>query len=264
MSQENVEIVRRAIAAFNRGDLDSSLQLYDPDIEYHDVPGLPGGGVHRGLDALRRHAESYREAWDSPAVEIEAIESVGDRVVACLRYVGAGRMTGIEVETPSFGAVYDFRGDRVLRVLQFPTHAEALEAVELSEWENAEQRGLAEACIGALNSGDLEALLALAAEDVEFTSMVAEAEGTTFRGHDGVRAWWETVRGAFEHVRWDLLDIRGSGDRGVAHLRMTGTLGSVPVEQAMWQAIVLRDQKAIWWAFFRSEREALEAVGLRE
>jgi hypothetical protein len=45
---------------------------------------------------------------------------------------------------------------------------------------------------------------------------------------------------------------------------MTGTLGSVPVEQTMWQAVVLRDEKLIWWAFFRSEREALEAVGLRE
>jgi ketosteroid isomerase-like protein len=134
----------------------------------------------------------------------------------------------------------------------------------LSEWENAEERALAEAGHQALNSGDLEAFLALTAEDVEFTSMVAEAEGTTFRGHEGVRAWWETVRGAFEEVRWELLDVRGSGDRGVMHLRMTGTLGGVPVEQTMWQAIKLRDQKAIWWAFFRTEHEALESVGLRE
>ena len=141
---------------------------------------------------------------------------------------------------------------------------ENVEAMGPSEWESAEQRGLAEACFGALNSGDLEAFLALTAEDAEFTSMVAEAEGTTFHGHDGVRAWWETVRGVFDDVRWDLLDIRGSGDRGVMHFRMTGTLGSVPLEQTMWQAVVLRDGKAIWWAFFRSEREALEAVGLAE
>jgi ketosteroid isomerase-like protein len=55
-----------------------------------------------------------------------------------------------------------------------------------------------------VNSGDLEAFLALTAEDVEFTSMVAEAEATAFLGHEGVRAWWETVRGAFEDVRWEL------------------------------------------------------------
>jgi ketosteroid isomerase-like protein len=129
---------------------------------------------------------------------------------------------------------------------------------------SAEQRALAEAAFGALNSGDLDTFLALTAEDVEFTSMVAEAEGTTFCGHDGVRAWWETVRGAFGDVRWELFDVRGSGDRGVLHFRMTGTLGGVPVEQTMWQATRVRDGKAIWWAFFRNEREALEAMGLAE
>ena len=141
---------------------------------------------------------------------------------------------------------------------------EPLRAVGLSEWAIAEQRGLVEAAYGALNSGDLEAFLELTAEDIEFTSMVAEAEGTIFRGHAGVRAWWATVRGAFEDVRWELLDVRGSGDRGVIHLRMTGTLGGVPVEQTMWQATALRDGKVIWWAFFRSEPEALEAVGLAD
>jgi ketosteroid isomerase-like protein len=124
--------------------------------------------------------------------------------------------------------------------------------------------GFGRGCLWDVELGDLEAFLALTAEDVEFTSMVAEAEGTVFRGHDGVRAWWNTVRGAFEDVHWELLDVRGSGDRGVMQFRMAGTLGGVPVEQTMWQATLLRDGKAIWWAFFRSEREALEAVGLSE
>ena len=132
-------------------------------------------------------------------------------------------------------------------------------------WEpNDEQRALADAAFGALNSGDLDAFLALTDEDVEFTSMVAEAEGTTFRGHDGVRAWWHSVRGAFEDVQWDVLDMRGSGDRAVLHFRMTGTLGGARVEQTMWQATRLGDGKLLWWAFFRSEREAVEAAGLSD
>jgi ketosteroid isomerase-like protein len=125
-------------------------------------------------------------------------------------------------------------------------------------------RSIADAVIGALNSADLDAYVALAAEDVEFTSLVAEAEGTTFRGHEGVRAWWETVRGVFDDRRWELLDVRGSGDRVVIHFRFAGVLSGVPVEQKMWQAVKLRDGKLGWWAFFRTEREALEAVGLRE
>ncbi len=32
----------------------------------------------------------------------------------------------------------------------------------------------------------------------------------------------------------------------------------------MWQAVTLRAGKMTWWAFFRSEGEALDAAGLRE
>jgi hypothetical protein len=46
--------------------------------------------------------------------------------------------------------------------------------------ENVEFRAMAEAAFGALNSGDLDGFLAVATEDVEFTSLVAEVEGTTF------------------------------------------------------------------------------------
>ena len=45
---------------------------------------------------------------------------------------------------------------------------------------------------------------------------------------------------------------------------MAGTLGDARVEQTMWQATLLRDEKLIWWAFFRSEREAFDAAGLSD
>ena len=133
MSGENVEIVRRWIEAYNRRDMETWCGLIDPEIEYHDAPGLPGGGVHRGREAFRRHVESYIEAWSESRIEIEEIRPVGDRVVARIRYVGVGRATGIQVETPGSGAVYELREGRCLRVRQFADHAEALEAVGLRE-----------------------------------------------------------------------------------------------------------------------------------
>jgi ketosteroid isomerase-like protein len=116
----------------------------------------------------------------------------------------------------------------------------------------------------ALNSGDLEAFLARIAEDVEFTSLVAEAEGRTYRGHAGVRAWWEKVLGSFQDPRWEVLDMRGSGDRAVAKSRLTATLAGTEVVQTMWMAARLRDGKLGWWTFVRTEQEALEAAGLPE
>jgi ketosteroid isomerase-like protein len=130
--------------------------------------------------------------------------------------------------------------------------------------EKLELSSLAQAAFGALNSGDLEGFTALATEDVEFTSMIAEVEGTTFRGHDGIKAWWETVVEAFGEVRWEILDVRGPGDRGIAHVRMDGTLGGIPLNLKMWLAARLRDGKVTWWSWYRTEREALEALGLSE
>jgi SnoaL-like domain len=126
-----------------------------------------------------------------------------------------------------------------------------------------ELRAIADAAYRALNAGDLDGFL-LMTEDIEFTSMIAEAEGTTFQGRDGVRAWWETVVASFQDVHWELLDMQGSDDRAVIHVRVAGTLGGVPVEITMWQAAKVRDARVRWWALFRTEREALAAVGLSE
>ena len=130
--------------------------------------------------------------------------------------------------------------------------------------ENLELSALAETAFGALNSGDLDGFMAVAAEDVEFTSMIAEVEGTTFRGHDGIRAWWETVVAAFGEVRWEVLDVRGPGDRAIAHIRMDGTLGGIPLNLRMWLAARLRDGRVTSWSWYRTEQEALEALGLSE
>ena len=125
-----------------------------------------------------------------------------------------------------------------------------------------ELRALADAACEAINSKDLERFVALVTEDVEFGSVIAE--GRTFRGHEGVRAWWETVLGAFREVSWEPLEVHGASDRGVALFRMAGKLGNVRVEETMWQAVRLREGKVSWWGFFPTEHEALEAVGLRE
>jgi ketosteroid isomerase-like protein len=148
MSQENVEVVRRAWETVNSDDLDVDDLLegyldvwldefFDPEIEWHDLPTLPEAGVHRGRDAFRRHLADYLDAWADSTFEIEDIRAVGDRVVVRGRYGGVGRQSGAEIagglRGPATGAVYDFRAGRILRVLQFDTHAEALEAVGLSE-----------------------------------------------------------------------------------------------------------------------------------
>lgn len=123
---------------------------------------------------------------------------------------------------------------------------------------------LVHAAADALNRDAVEDFLALMHPDVEFTSMIAEIEGETFRGHEGVRRWWSQVRDAFEDGVWDYrhVDVDGDGERGVARVRIAGRLGGVPVEQGMWQAFRGRDGLAVWWAFFREADDAYAAVGM--
>jgi ketosteroid isomerase-like protein len=87
--------------------------------------------------------------------------------------------------------------------------------------EPPELRAIAETALRALNSGDLEGFLGVVADDVEFTSMILEVEDTTFRGHDGVRAWWRTVGDSFEAMNWELLELAEADGRAVAKLRAT-------------------------------------------
>ena len=127
-----------------------------------------------------------------------------------------------------------------------------------------ELRAITETALRALNSADLETFLTVVADDVEFTSMIAEVEGQTFRGHDGVRSWWSSVSGAFQEVRWELLELEGSSPRGLAKLRAVADVDGVEVEQMVWQAASFRDGRLDWWAFFRDENAARAAAGLLE
>jgi ketosteroid isomerase-like protein len=130
--------------------------------------------------------------------------------------------------------------------------------------EDLEPRALALAAFAAANAGDLDGFIALIADDVEFTSMVAEAEGTVFRGHSGVLAWWKRVPEAFEDVKWEVLEVREAGeDEAVVKLRMSGRLAGVDLAQIMWMAAIKREGQVTWWAFHRTEAEAQESLTRR-
>ena len=73
MSQENVEIVRRAIDRLSEtGEPD--WDLYDADLVWTSRPDGPAHHTRRGLDGLRSGIESLREAW----AEIRG-ETLGNR-----------------------------------------------------------------------------------------------------------------------------------------------------------------------------------------
>jgi ketosteroid isomerase-like protein len=80
MSQENVEIVRRAFAAWNAGDVDAIRELHDPDVIVRPIEGWPEPGPFVGREAVLRWLEQLREAWDTDAMEPIRFIDMGNRV----------------------------------------------------------------------------------------------------------------------------------------------------------------------------------------
>jgi ketosteroid isomerase-like protein len=119
----------------------------------------------------------------------------------------------------------------------------------------------------AFNRRDLDAFLALADPDVEFFSRFVELEGGgPYRGHDGMRSWWENLFSAWLNVSSEIEDVRDLGDVTVARLRLRGhgIESDAPWEQTQWQVAEWRNRKCVRLRTVQSEAEALEAAGLRE
>ena len=116
----------------------------------------------------------------------------------------------------------------------------------------------------AVTRGDLDGFIACVHPDVEFTSLIAEAEAETFCGHDGVRRWWEEVVLPLGGLHAELDEVRDLGDTVLARVVATYRPGGVEVRQTIWHVARYRDGLATWWKFCRTEGEALEAAGLEE
>jgi uncharacterized protein len=125
---DNVELVRRGYDAFNRGEVEASLSIMHPEIEWHTyiVPG-PGGGTYHGHDGVRELWSDARKIFGEFKNIPEQMFDGGDRVVAFVRVEGVGRESGVPVQA-RIAHLYTFRDGKVACVESFEDRAEALRA----------------------------------------------------------------------------------------------------------------------------------------
>ena len=131
MSQENLEIVRALFEAYNAADMDAVREFYDPDVIVRTVEDWPEPGPYVGREAVMRFHEQLRDTWDADTgVPISDFIDAGDRVA--VRYIWRGAGHGPEVNM-ELTLVFTMRKGRIFYLEFFWDHAEALEAVSLSE-----------------------------------------------------------------------------------------------------------------------------------
>jgi len=128
MSGGNVEVVREAWDAYSRGDYDRIAGFHDPHIV---VVTLEDGAVY-GNNAVLANYERWDEAWEGAKTTLDEVIGHGDRVFVAARFHARGRASGVEVETRLY-EVYTVRDAKVLRIDEYATRDEAIEAAGLRE-----------------------------------------------------------------------------------------------------------------------------------
>ena len=134
MSVENVEAVRNAAVAFNRGDLDTWTEYWADDIDYRAVEGaLDDHGPIHGKAEMRAYMQDWIDTFDQFKVEpLEVIDAGGEQIVAALRNSGRAKLSGVETDL-TFAVVNTIRDGKIVRGREYWTKEQALEAAGLSE-----------------------------------------------------------------------------------------------------------------------------------
>jgi ketosteroid isomerase-like protein len=124
MSKENVEVVRRAMIAWQSGALDEMDRLVEPDAEWRpsplsgasrDVYVGPGGFREWASEMISRHHEVHNE--------INEIRDLGDRVIVLGRVVE--RAEGRTQIDAQLGWLFELRDGRIVSARGFADPEEA-------------------------------------------------------------------------------------------------------------------------------------------
>jgi ketosteroid isomerase-like protein len=134
MSQENVEVVRRSTAAYNRRDLDGMLENWAPDavVDWSNARTFEAG-VYRGRAEIRAFMEAFLAAWEEVRVEsVDGPVEVQDGLLMLENVTYLRGRDGIEVQARSAWLITIRDGEQTSLTL-YQTKQEALEAAGLSE-----------------------------------------------------------------------------------------------------------------------------------
>jgi ketosteroid isomerase-like protein len=132
MSEENRELVSRAIEAWNRRDVEEFLACFDPNCEVVFPPEVPEPGPFHGRDELRQWVEGFLAAWESHHADVVETIDTDEGLFASLHMVGRGSGSAIEMDETD-AHLFAIEEDRIVRWRNFQTRAQALEAAGLAE-----------------------------------------------------------------------------------------------------------------------------------
>lgn len=123
--ENEIEIIRQAYAALNRGDIDGFVKDFDPQIVRVEFEGSPMEGKHYGIEAVREHVNVGRSTWAEGACEPESFITSGDKVIVIchVRVRLKDQTDWLEGRT---GDVFTFRDGKIIEFRTFSEGKDAL------------------------------------------------------------------------------------------------------------------------------------------
>jgi ketosteroid isomerase-like protein len=131
MGSDVREVIRAGLDAWSRGDLEGTLEVFDPEFEFVTSGIFPGlEPVYRGHDGFRRFWADFRGPWQGIAIEVDRIVAGRPPLLAVIGSFSATGRDGITVEAP-VGLLFTTAADLITGIQGFGSADEALAAAGL-------------------------------------------------------------------------------------------------------------------------------------
>ena len=260
MSAEKVDIARRGIDAFNRGDVEALAADTTEDVElFPALAGAVEGGGFHGRAGIEAYFQITAETWGEFRVLAEDFYDLGDGVLVVGRIWGRGKGSRVPVEAPN-AIVMDFRGTKVWRIHSYFDQAEAQNvALETMSRKNVE---VVLRWLLAFGS-DRDAFSAVTHPEIEW--MPFEEGHTPSNGLDAALRLRDRWLGAWEEsITIEEIWARGDDVFLAATLVGRRKASSAEVEMRFYGHCRVRDDKVSYCYEHLSRDEALKAVGVEE
>jgi ketosteroid isomerase-like protein len=129
MSQQNIDGSRLVWIRFVAGDTAGVLALLHEDVVVHDVPELPGAGVHHGHDGFLEQIAGFREAFADMDYRVLERIDCGEQVVTVIEAGATAAASGIE-STFTYAQLETWREGKIASIRYFTEKEGALKAAE--------------------------------------------------------------------------------------------------------------------------------------
>jgi ketosteroid isomerase-like protein len=124
------QVIRRAIDAWNRRDLETALARTHPQCESRSVQATETAFGREGVAATFR---DWFETFDDFRMEPEDFIVSGDQVLVPMRQRARGKGSGLQIDE-RFYQLYTVRDGMIIRFDEYSDEDRALQAAGLARW----------------------------------------------------------------------------------------------------------------------------------